>query len=101
MLKRRTKLREKWFFDCSCSRCSDPTELGSHASSLLCQVHHLIEILNHPKLQDMPWPMTEGRDFTLNPDLFLVIEKISEIQENFQKSNLKKNYQNPEKCSMK
>ncbi|XP_023328599.1 protein msta isoform X2 [Eurytemora carolleeae] len=38
MLKRRTKLREKWFFDCSCSRCSDPTELGSHASTLLCQV---------------------------------------------------------------
>ena len=33
---RRPYLREKWFFDCTCSRCSDPTELGSHMSSLLC-----------------------------------------------------------------
>ena len=34
---RRPFLREKWFFDCCCGRCSDPTERGSHLSSLLCQ----------------------------------------------------------------
>ena len=34
--KRRKKLREKWFFDCLCKRCSDPTELGSHVSTLKC-----------------------------------------------------------------
>jgi len=33
---RRPIMKEKWFFDCSCPRCSDPTELGSHFSSLLC-----------------------------------------------------------------
>jgi len=33
---RRPFLREKWFFDCRCSRCSDPTECGSHLSSLIC-----------------------------------------------------------------
>jgi hypothetical protein len=33
---RRQTMREKWFFDCSCVRCSDPTELVSHFSSLLC-----------------------------------------------------------------
>ena len=33
---RRPLLRQKWFFDCYCSRCSDPTELGSHLSSLVC-----------------------------------------------------------------
>jgi len=38
LLKRKMKLREKWFFECCCLRCSDPTELGSQASSLLCQV---------------------------------------------------------------
>jgi len=37
-LKRKSKLHDKWYFDCCCPRCSDPTELGSHASSLLCQV---------------------------------------------------------------
>ena len=35
-VKRRKKLREKWFFDCSCPRCSDPTEFGSHVSTLKC-----------------------------------------------------------------
>jgi ribosomal protein S27AE len=38
LLKRRMKLRDKWFFECGCLRCGDPTELGSHASTLLCRV---------------------------------------------------------------
>ena len=33
---RRTFLRQKWFFNCVCCRCSDPTECGSHLSSILC-----------------------------------------------------------------
>ena len=36
-LIRRPFLRQKWFFDCMCLRCTDPTERGSHLSSLLCQ----------------------------------------------------------------
>ena len=35
---RRSKIRKNWFFDCSCPRCSDPTELGTFASALLCPV---------------------------------------------------------------
>jgi hypothetical protein len=35
-VKRRKKLREKWFFDCSCKRCEDPSEFGSHVSTLKC-----------------------------------------------------------------
>jgi SET domain len=38
LLKRRVKLRDKWFFECGCERCCDPSELGSHASTHLCQV---------------------------------------------------------------
>jgi len=45
LLKRKMKLREKWFFECSCPRCSDPTELGSQISSLLCQVCNLTDSL--------------------------------------------------------
>ena len=30
------KLANVWFFTCSCARCSDPTELGSYTSSVLC-----------------------------------------------------------------
>jgi len=35
---RRSKIRKNWFFDCSCPRCSDPTELNTFASALLCPV---------------------------------------------------------------
>jgi hypothetical protein len=38
LLKRRVKLSDKWFFECGCERCADPSELGSHASTHLCQV---------------------------------------------------------------
>ena len=33
---RRSYLRENWYFDCRCLRCLDPTECGSHLSSLVC-----------------------------------------------------------------
>lgn len=35
-LKRREHLHETKFFWCCCKRCKDPTELGTHASTLLC-----------------------------------------------------------------
>jgi len=39
LLKRRMKLRDKWYFDCGCARCNDATstELGSYTSAMLCQ----------------------------------------------------------------
>jgi hypothetical protein len=35
-LLRRDYLKQCKFFDCICSRCSDPTELGTNMSSLKC-----------------------------------------------------------------
>merc|ERR1711923_17945 len=37
-LYRRRSLKAAKYFDCACARCSDPTELGSHFSSLVCQL---------------------------------------------------------------
>ena len=37
-LYRRKSLKNSKYFDCRCSRCADPTELGSHFSTLLCRV---------------------------------------------------------------
>ena len=34
---RRSTIRELWHFTCCCRRCGDPTELGSHASTVLCR----------------------------------------------------------------
>ena len=33
---RRPPFRQLWNFDCQCRRCSDPTELGTFASAILC-----------------------------------------------------------------
>ena len=35
-MTRRHHLRTKWFFECTCTRCSDGSELGSNLSSLQC-----------------------------------------------------------------
>ena len=35
-LLRRRKIEKNWYFQCECARCADPTELGSHLSSLRC-----------------------------------------------------------------
>ena len=37
-LYRRKQLKALKYFDCDCRRCADPTELGSHFSTLLCRV---------------------------------------------------------------
>lgn len=36
-LIRREFLKESKYFDCTCQRCADPTELGTHMSSMKCQ----------------------------------------------------------------
>jgi len=35
---RRSRLREKWFFECNCFRCYDPSENGSYTSGMKCQL---------------------------------------------------------------
>lgn len=34
--ERRLKLRDNWYFNCACSRCQDPTELGTNLAGILC-----------------------------------------------------------------
>ena len=35
-MRRREDIRRFWYFDCQCPRCSDPTELGSYMSAIIC-----------------------------------------------------------------
>lgn len=37
---RRARLRERWFFDCQCQRCMDPTELNSGINLIKCPGCH-------------------------------------------------------------
>ena len=52
---RRRKLLRNWYFSCSCPRCRDPTELGSHLSSLVCPKCDLAMTQVEPLDPDSPW----------------------------------------------
>ena len=54
---RRMNLERNKCFVCHCSRCSDPTELGSHVSSLLCPLDSCSGILTPLDTLNMltPW----------------------------------------------
>jgi len=59
--KRKTKLREKWFFECTCQRCIDSTECGSHCSTLLCQkcsVPEAFVLCKEPNIPESSWECT-------------------------------------------
>ncbi|XP_060522635.1 SET domain-containing protein SmydA-8 [Cylas formicarius] len=58
-LIRREFLRESKFFECTCPRCSDKTELGTHMSSLKCQKCDNGVILSVNPLEDVgEWACT-------------------------------------------
>merc|ERR1712117_497790 len=62
---RRKKLFKNWYFKCSCDRCSDPTELGSHLSTVLCPKCDHVSVTGdqvtgvmtqtNPLQEDSPW----------------------------------------------
>ena len=52
---RRSHFPRVWYFDCSCERCRDPTELGSHLSSLLCRDCGQPVLPSHPTHYNSPW----------------------------------------------
>lgn len=55
-LKRRDHLNESKFFWCTCERCKDPTELGTHASTLLCpKCSNGFILSTEPLNQDADW----------------------------------------------
>ena len=52
---RRRKLLRNWYFECGCARCRDPTELGSHLSSLVCPKCELGMTQTDPLDSTSPW----------------------------------------------
>ena len=52
---RRPHFPRVWYFHCCCSRCLDPTELGSHLSSLLCGDCGQPVTPRHPTHYNSPW----------------------------------------------
>jgi hypothetical protein len=52
---RRAKIRKNWFFDCCCLRCSDPTELGTFLSGLVCPECRGVLLPARPLEPACPW----------------------------------------------
>ena len=54
---RRKALKETKYFDCICARCSDPTELGSHFSTLVCRAPACggYMLCQQPLQHNSPW----------------------------------------------
>merc|ERR1719153_616398 len=54
---RRSHFPATWYFHCTCPRCSSPSELGGHLSSLLCQTENCQGYLvpTHALEYNSPW----------------------------------------------
>ncbi|XP_059048745.1 SET domain-containing protein SmydA-8 isoform X1 [Achroia grisella] len=60
-LFRREFLQESKFFNCECPRCADPTELGTHLSTLKCnKCDNGVILSTNPLDNDAPWMCTES-----------------------------------------
>ena len=54
-VSRRAHFPRVWYFHCECPRCCDPTELGSHLSSLKCGLCGDVQVPAHPLSYHTPW----------------------------------------------
>jgi len=77
--KRRKRIKGEWYFDCTCQRCQDPTELETFVSALICEVCEEDFLLPTEPL-DMFSPWTCGScDFFLSSTV--VEAKIDTIED--------------------
>ena len=47
-------MNDKWYFSCCCERCSSPTELGTHTSTLKCQEKGVVSTCHGNILTTIP-----------------------------------------------
>ena len=76
-LARRNHLKTKWHFDCECQRCSDPYELGSNLSTLLCPRYLLRRNSACPQFSPY-WGISGNFDFFSSPFLEEILISIGE-----------------------
>lgn len=76
-LKRREHLQEGKFFWCQCTRCSDPTELGTYSSAMRCpKCRDGLILSTDPLNQKAPWKC-KACDYSVTAaSMVLLLEKI-------------------------
>ena len=92
-LKRREHLLENKFFECQCSRCADPTELGTYSGALICPKCRTGCVLSTDPLNaEADWKCTNvgkcpGYKIT-SRSMQLLTDKISQELENLDCSDI-------------
>ena len=70
---RRATLREGWYFDCNCTRCSDPKELGAMTSAVKCvdctDSQQAFLLPNDSLDKDAPWQCSTCSGLTKSNDI--------------------------------
>lgn len=89
---RREHLRETKYFECKCSRCSDPTEMGTYLSALKCLGTELvpcggIQLPVNPLDDKTEWACDKCQVKLSNNDVSYLINQIGEEVDQVQLSN--------------
>jgi len=86
--ERRRTLRENWYFDCFCKRCSDPTEFESYLSAMKCQSCSSNVLPINPLDQESDWKCKDCQT-TVNPSQVLeIVATLLQEKENVSKTDL-------------
>lgn len=79
-LRRKSKLRDKWFFECRCQRCSNT--IDNHVSSLICQINQCGGVLTAANPQLDYWMCSKcGHSIAKDDILYLENGIAKELQE--------------------
>ena len=75
---RRGHLRETKYFSCKCERCADPSELGSHMSTLKCQCGEGLYMANDPLNPEADWSCNACPGIIGTDEVFLLVDRLGE-----------------------
>eukprot|EP00093_Oithona_nana_P005600 05600.XXX_90784_92820_1 [CDS] Oithona nana genome sequencing. len=95
--KRRKKIKDEWYFDCTCRRCSDPVERGTFISAIKCPNCGTGNMLPENSLNyDSEWKCSlqddnsKGCGYAMNCDK--IDKMVDEVEEDLNSINTSGNF---------
>lgn len=88
-------LRSKWYFECECPRCADPTELGSYLSAFMCtKCKHGTVLSSAPLNPDAKWTCLDcSAEFSVEHLQTYLDTTIDEVSSSESQQNLIHHYE--------
>jgi len=87
---RRERLRESWYFDCTCRRCKDPTEFGTYLDAIRCQIcsgGHLLP--QDPLDSQSQWSCSKCKALKSSGKSKAVVDRLLTAKDNLNRSDLR------------